>query len=221
MFKKPQREVERVFLHCSASNRAVHDDVSVITDWHRQRWPDLCATQPGYHFFITSKGVVQPGRDLELKPVAQANHNSHTIAICLHGLNADDFTEAQFDALRDLCKQINEAYGGAVTFHGHKEVSIKACPVFDYKAVLSLDSLGRLGGADGAVTAPALPTLKQGSKGGAVAHLQRLLGVAADGQFGPATHKAVVAFQQAEGLTPDGIVGPATWKAISNLKGGV
>jgi peptidoglycan hydrolase-like protein with peptidoglycan-binding domain len=50
--------------------------------------------------------------------------------------------------------------------------------------------------------------------GGTVRHLQRLLGVAADGVFGPGTRAAVVGFQRAHGLVADGIVGPATWAAL-------
>jgi lysozyme family protein len=44
--------------------------------------------------------------------------------------------------------------------------------------------------------------------------LQRRLGIAADGVFGPGTAHAVRAFQRSHGLTADGIVGPATWSAL-------
>jgi len=60
----------------------------------------------------------------------------------------------------------------------------------------------------------ARPTLKKGSKGPDVVYLQQKIGTAADGDFGPNTHKAVVAFQTSKGLVADGIVGPKTWAAI-------
>lgn len=213
-FVKPKRPVERVFIHCSASNRPNHDDISVIHDWHKQRWPVDCKDYPGYHYYIKTDGTLQVGRDLELKPVAQGGHNSHTIAVCLHGLNKSDFTEAQFATLRDLSQQIFDAYSGTVTFHGHCEVSVKTCPVFDYGSVLGLDSFGRLGGK-GRIK---FPTVKVGNRGMVVRHLQRLLGVVQDGSFGPNTQRAVMTFQAAEKLVADGIVGPATWAALANAK---
>jgi hypothetical protein len=51
-------------------------------------------------------------------------------------------------------------------------------------------------------------------RGSSVALLQRRLGVAADGVFGPGTARAVKAFQRAHGLTADAVVGPSTWSAL-------
>jgi lysozyme family protein/predicted heme/steroid binding protein len=52
------------------------------------------------------------------------------------------------------------------------------------------------------------------SGGSAVRLLQRRLGIAADGVFGPGTKRALKRFQRAHGLTPDGVAGPATWAAL-------
>ena len=56
--------------------------------------------------------------------------------------------------------------------------------------------------------------LRIGSRGQAVAHIQKALGVALDGVFGPKTRAAVRAFQLSEHLEVDGIVGPQTRRAL-------
>ena len=57
--------------------------------------------------------------------------------------------------------------------------------------------------------------LRVGSRGDGVKAVQRLLGIAADGVFGPGTDTAVRAFQRSAGLKDDGVVGPATMAALS------
>ena len=57
-------------------------------------------------------------------------------------------------------------------------------------------------------------TIRIHDRGSDVAEMQTILGIEADGRFGPATLLAVEQFQSAHGLTPDGIVGPKTWAAL-------
>jgi peptidoglycan hydrolase-like protein with peptidoglycan-binding domain len=52
------------------------------------------------------------------------------------------------------------------------------------------------------------------SAGSSVAALQRALGIAADGVYGPQTRRAVRRFQRSHGLTVDGIAGPVTLAAL-------
>lgn len=230
MFTKPDRAVDRVFLHCSASDHAHHDNIATMRKWHVEDrgWSDV-----GYHFFIRKDGTVEDGRPLENTPAAQGGNNRGTIAICLHGLALENFTEAQYTAVAELCSSITAAYQGMITFHGHCEVSSKACPVFPYKAVLGLDSHGEMvfektSRPDGITPpdqspptdrTPPRPVLRISDRSSDVEILQRLLitaghDIAADGIFGQGTAAAVRAFQLTHGLVADAIVGPATWKAL-------
>jgi peptidoglycan hydrolase-like protein with peptidoglycan-binding domain len=54
-------------------------------------------------------------------------------------------------------------------------------------------------------------TIQQGSSGPDVVLWQKVIGVAPDGKFGPATAAATKTWQAQHGLTADGIVGPKTW----------
>ena len=223
-FVKPARDVSRVFLHCSASGRPEHDDVSVIREWHLERgWSDV-----GYHFFIRSDGLIQEGRPLEKIPAAQGGHNTGTIAICLHGLVSSDFSLGQFNSLQNLCHQINRAYDDAITFHGHCEVSDKDCPVFNYKHVLALSEQGYLT----KVSRVGPYQLKLFDRGVDVAQLQvalnleysekmikSLFPLVVDGMFGASTQRAVIKFQQDHNLEPDGVVGPRTRLVLPSRPG--
>ena len=65
-----------------------------------------------------------------------------------------------------------------------------------------------------AVTELALPVLRRGSRGGAVKSLQKLLGIDADGSFGPAAQAAVKAYQSKNDLPAHGIVDTPTWNNL-------
>lgn len=237
-FQKPSRPINRVFIHCSASDNPAHDNVATIDEWHKQRgWSGI-----GYHLFIRKSGFIEIGRDLEKTPAAQSGHNRATIAICLHGLDVDKFTDEQKEALQSVCSQINAAYNRQLTFHGHKEVAAKACPVLDYKDILELDAVGRLGlqreeskvkafeyGDLSAIEAPeaasdVLRTLRLNSTGSAVKALQKELvdlGYhvgAVDGHFGKMTRTAVLSFQADNHLVEDGVVGRATYEALDDAQ---
>jgi len=234
MFKKPRRWVNKVYLHCSASDNPKYDNAATIDSWHKANgWAGI-----GYHYYIRKDGTIEPGRDIKKTPAAQGGHNRGTIAICCGGLK--DFTEAQFKSLRKLCQEIHTAYDGKVTFHGHCEVSSKLCPVFDYRKVLGLDGAGRLLDnhqpdyrnvvPDGDIeasfkTAPHAsrgPVLRLGDSGFMVEGLQRKLAALGyhvgtiDGDFGARTRAAVLAFQADNDLITDGIAGEMTFEALGD-----
>lgn len=67
--------------------------------------------------------------------------------------------------------------------------------------------------APGTVLKGSRPTIRRGSVGEAVKEWQRIIGVEADGKFGPDTDRATRAWQREHGLEVDGAVGGATWAA--------
>lgn len=62
-------------------------------------------------------------------------------------------------------------------------------------------------------------SLRQGSKGDAVKKWQSILGVKADGIYGPATVAATKKWQTEHAIKADGVVGPATWTAALGTSG--
>lgn len=214
-FITPNRHVDTVFLHCSASDQPHHDDISVIRDWHvnGNGWSDVA-----YHYFITSKGEIQPGRSLEKSPAAQAGFNGGTIAICVSGLSR--FSEVSLFACRELCLTIKKEYellGQVIRFRGHREVSNKTCPVFDYKALLNLNANGYVMDSMAIMDTPIeedLPVLRLMDASQSVGVLQILLDIQCDCIFGQVTKAEVMAFQQFHGLVEDGIVGKRTWAKL-------
>jgi peptidoglycan hydrolase-like protein with peptidoglycan-binding domain len=95
-----------------------------------------------------------------------------------------------------------------------------------YAGEENLPLLSKVGSSD-APAAPAKPAapkvpaapaqfvdLKVGTKGQKVKVVQTALKLKADGEFGPATEKAVKAYQKAKGLPETGIVDQKTFKAL-------
>ena len=164
--------------------------------------------------------------------IVVAEGNIASIAICTHGMLS--FTPESMQATLDLCRAIDAAYraaGSPVTFHGHKEIDPKPCPVYGYKTLLGLDDKGVLGASTAvppevvaaacrSLEVPARPPadgrrlLELGDHGEDVRELQAFLPVLADGDFGATTDAAVRVVQQAHGLAVDGVVGPNTRAAL-------
>ena len=71
-------------------------------------------------------------------------------------------------------------------------------------------ALAVLGGKAVAAPANTSTTLRKGDKGPQVVKMQKALGIASDGDFGPGTETALKRWQAANGLTADGVAGPKT-----------
>jgi len=62
-----------------------------------------------------------------------------------------------------------------------------------------------------------MQTIRVSSSGPDVMTWQKIIGVTADGAFGPQTEAATKAWQAAHGLTADGVVGPMTWSVAQGI----
>ena len=92
---------------------------------------------------------------------------------------------------------------------GNTESTVKG-----YQDKYQLEDDGIVGKQTWAKLAQTAKTIRRTDAGNEVYALQLLLGVYADGIFGPNTEQAVMAYQQANGLAADGIVGKNTWAAL-------
>ena len=117
-----------------------------------------------------------------------------------------------------------QSYGSPASGDQGSEIAVTAYSRSKWQHVLRY--AGSASPSSGSVTpAPAQPTvkryavstqlpiIKQGSVGTCAKIWQTIIGVTADGEFGPNTHKATIQFQKANGLEQDGEVGPQTWAA--------
>jgi len=125
------RTVNKIIIHCSASDRIEDDDISVIAEWHYlNTWLDV-----GYHFFITKAGVLQYGRPIWMSGSHCELQNSSSIGICLSG--NEHFSDRQFFNCKQLLSQIYANFNlthNNVYPHNHFDKS-KTCPNFDIRKI--------------------------------------------------------------------------------------
>lgn len=149
--KDIMRKVSLIVVHCSDSDVESHDDISVIDDWHKKRGflrknisisaANKTDLHVGYHFFITKKGTIQIGRDLEEIGAHCVNYNSHSIGVCFSGRHEQP-NELQVIAAKELLIRLMSVYGlETKDILPHNQLNKgKSCPNFDVQAKL-LDNL--------------------------------------------------------------------------------
>tara|TARA_R110001606_G_scaffold79118_6_gene182835 strand:+ start:2719 stop:3117 length:399 start_codon:yes stop_codon:yes gene_type:complete len=131
------RQIDKIIIHCSATNEEQDFCARDIDRWHKARgWSEI-----GYHFVIRLDGTLEIGRRLEVAGAHCFGYNKRSIGICYiggcdeNGTPKDTRTEKQKRALRSILGILNQDYPKATT-HGHNEFSNKACPSFNVKTEL-------------------------------------------------------------------------------------
>jgi putative chitinase len=183
---------------------------------------DLGNTQKGDGPRFKGRGLIQlTGRsnyreygkalklDLENNPTLAAEPRLSLRVACEYWKRRKINQDADRDDIIAVTKKIN---GGTNGLDDRRKLTAKA------KAALAKIEGHQIAGV-AAENNDTRPVLRRGSKGEAVAGLQRLLqqlgfAVAIDGDFGAGTETAVTRFQSEQGVTADGILGPETWDQI-------
>ncbi len=142
------KAVRYLVVHCAATPPSRDIGVAEIRAMHKQRgFNDV-----GYHYVIRRDGRIEKGRADTAMGAHASGFNSVSLGICMvGGINAkgwseQNFTTAQFDALRDLLKTLKARHAGAEIL-GHRDLSpdknrdgkvsrnewLKDCPCFDVR----------------------------------------------------------------------------------------
>ncbi|MCO5735946.1 N-acetylmuramoyl-L-alanine amidase [Stenotrophomonas maltophilia] len=128
-------KVQYLIVHCAATRPSMDVGVKEIRKWHLQRgFNDV-----GYHYVIRRDGSIEKGRADTIPGAHAEGYNGKSLGVCLVGgvsendvkVAENNFTEAQFDALHTLLRQLRASHPNAKVI-GHREVNRgKACPSFD------------------------------------------------------------------------------------------
>ena len=127
------RDLNRIILHCSATEAGRPTTVDEIRRWHTtppRNWSDI-----GYHYVIYADGSIHQGRPIDKQGAHTSKHNHDSIGICyigglVDGVPTDTMTALQEMAWLQLVNSLRLVFG-PLTIHGHNEFAAKACPCFD------------------------------------------------------------------------------------------
>lgn len=144
------RELNKIVVHCSATEQGKEVSVEDITHWHKARGFRTI----GYHYVIGLVGNIERGRPIKEQGAHVRGHNKDSIGICYIGglINkkpSDTRTIPQIHALRGLVEGLKIAFNVNEVV-GHRDLSpdlnedgeitsnewLKQCPCFDVKTQL-------------------------------------------------------------------------------------
>ncbi len=152
MASSPQRPVDLIVIHCSASPNGAHVTSEQIDAWHQARGlhrdpAQIGFNEPklkhiGYHYVIGVQGVCRMGRAEREIGAHVFGFNRKSIGICMVG--TDRYTRSQWDTLKGLVTGVLQRHPGA-RVAGHRDLSpdvngdglvqrwewLKTCPGFD------------------------------------------------------------------------------------------
>ena len=132
------RTINKIIVHCSATQEGRDLDAAEINRWHLKRgWNGI-----GYHYVVLLDGTIEYGRSIYKQGAHVKGENEGSIGICYIGgveeergkngkwIAKDTRTPEQKESLLLLLKTLKKMHTSA-TIHGHNEFAAKSCPCFD------------------------------------------------------------------------------------------
>lgn len=194
-------------------------------------WSDIA-----YNFLVPDPNpnlIVFEGRGVGVQGGHTSGYNRTAHAVCVLGnFQVDRPSANTLESVARLIKRGRNLRWWGTHVGGHRDVSTSSCPG-DYLYAQLPWIRNRANAIWNAAPAPAPTTstkpayrpypsgmpVSLGDRGTAVKIVQQVLRerryvLAADGIFGPITHRAVVDWQRRHRLVADGIVGPKTWHSL-------
>lgn len=144
------RKIDKLVIHCTATPADMDIGVKEVRKWHMDKgWADI-----GYHFLIRRDGTVEKGRDAETPGAHVEGHNRFSLGVSMAGgcerrgkggplYAVNNFTPAQFEALRLLVASLWKKYPTIKITCGHRDLNPgKECPSFSVKDKLNEWGMG-------------------------------------------------------------------------------
>ncbi len=140
--EKKLREIDTIFIHCSASDIPEQMNIEAVTELHTASkkkkiiWGEYHTfgkefSRIGYHTLILPNGELEQGRPWTMMGAGVRGHNYRSLHICMHGVK--NFTQEQYISLNMVLDEMVSEFKIPVdNIKGHCEVdSSKSCPGFD------------------------------------------------------------------------------------------
>ena len=120
------RDINKIILHCSASDVDSYDFHAITKDHLARGWIDI-----GYHYGIDYDGDIHILRPIKTQGAHTKGHNSGSIGICILGLHR--FSHTQVEQCAKLVLNMMQIFDlTSKDVYGHYEFTKnKTCPNID------------------------------------------------------------------------------------------
>lgn len=125
------KSVKYIVVHCADTDpsKPYPFEACMRDHIYNRGWDNI-----GYHYYITTDGVIHKGRQLDQEGAHAYGFNANSIGVCYEGgKGGDTRTFAQKESLRNCLRCLKFLYPDAEIVGHHDLNPNKSCPNFDAK----------------------------------------------------------------------------------------